>query len=165
VSYWACAQLLANQERLALRLLGLGGFTVYFPRIRVQRRQGTNPKRIEVATGLFPGYAFVAIELQWWRAQRTPGVLRLVLDGEHPAHVPDKVIEAIRKCEVNGFVQLPKQRGEFERGDKVLVTAGPFAGHLGLYADMKPHQRVEVLLALFGSERAVELPRASIRRV
>jgi hypothetical protein len=30
---------------------------------------------------------------------------------------------------------------------------------------MKPHERVEVLLALFGSQRAVELPRVSISPV
>jgi transcriptional antiterminator RfaH len=164
MSYWACAQLLANQERLALHLLGLAGFTVYFPRIKVQR-QLPNRKRLELTPGLFPGYAFVAIELQWWKAQRTPGVLRLVLDGEHPAHVPDNVIEAIRKCEVNGFVQLPKPRGEFERGDKVRVIHGALSGHLAVFEGMKPRERVEVLLTLLGSQRTIELPRTSIRRI
>jgi transcriptional antiterminator RfaH len=165
MSYWACAQLNPFQERLGLHLLELAGYVTYFPCIRVQRRVAPGHKRTEVSTGLFPGYAFVSIELQWHVAHRTPGVLRLVLDGEKPARVPDRVIDEIRKREVNGFIVLPKARAEFERGDKLLVTTGPFAGHLGLYAGMKPRQRVEVLLMLLGSIRRVELPRASIRPV
>ena len=48
------------------------------------------------AAPLFPGYAFVLIELQWHAARWSPGVHRLVLDGLQPA-VPDKVIaELIR---------------------------------------------------------------------
>jgi transcriptional antiterminator RfaH len=165
MAFWACAQLLVNQERLALHLLGLAGFTVYFPRIQVRRRASTGGRHFDATPGLFPGYAFIAIELQWHRAQRTPGVLRLVADGERPAHVPDKVIEEIRKRELNGFVQLPKQRGEFEKGDKVLVTAGALAGHLAVLEGMKPRERVEVLLTLLGTQRRVELSRAGIRPV
>ena len=45
------------------------------------------------------------------------------------------------------------------------VLAGPFEGHIALYEGMKPHERVEVLLALFGAQRAIELPKASISPV
>ena len=37
MSYWACAQLEANRERLALHCLSLRGFEVYLPRLRVKR--------------------------------------------------------------------------------------------------------------------------------
>jgi hypothetical protein len=33
---------------------------------------------------------------------------------------------------------------------------------LGLYAGMRPHERVEVLLAVLGSQQRVILPRSSI---
>jgi hypothetical protein len=39
----------------------------------------------------------------------------------------------------------------------VKVTVGPFAGQFGLYAGMKPHQRVEVLLTLLGGQQRVSL--------
>ena len=42
------------------------------------------------------------------------------------------------------------------------VTAGPFAGQFGLYAGMKPHQRVEVLLTLLGGQQRVSLSRDAI---
>jgi transcriptional antiterminator RfaH len=152
------------QERLGLHLLELAGYVVYCPRVRVQRRPAPGHKRVDVATALFPGYAFVAIELQWHTAHRTPGVLRLVLDGEKPAHVPDRVIDEIRRREVDGYVMLPKARG-LQPGDKVRIEHGALAGQLGIFAGMKPRERVEVLLALLGSTRRVELPRASIRPV
>jgi hypothetical protein len=63
VSYWACAQLEANRERLALHCLGLRGFEVYLPRIRMRKLK---------TAALFPGYAFVLIELQWHAARWSP---------------------------------------------------------------------------------------------
>jgi hypothetical protein len=70
MSYWACAQLETRRERTALHFLGLNGFTTYCPRVRTER-----PSRDrERSTRLFPGYAFVWIELQWHAARWAPGV-------------------------------------------------------------------------------------------
>jgi hypothetical protein len=44
-------------------------------------------------------------------------------------------------------------------GERVRITRGPLAGHLGLYADQRPHERVLVLLALLGGQQRVELAR------
>jgi hypothetical protein len=82
--YWACAQLEGNRERLALHCLGLAGYQTYLPRLRVKR---TTPLRKGSAPALFPGYAFIWIELQWHAARWSPGVIRLVLDGARPAKV------------------------------------------------------------------------------
>jgi hypothetical protein len=51
-------------------------------------------------------------------------------------------------------VQLPKQRGEFERGHKVRVVAGALEGQLALFEGLKPRARVEVLLTLLGTQRS-----------
>jgi hypothetical protein len=55
----------------------------------------------------------------------------------------------IRRREVPGAIELPKLPG-MKPGDRVCVSGGPFAGHLGLYAGMTGRQRVEVLLMLLG---------------
>jgi hypothetical protein len=39
----------------------------------------------------------------------------------------------------------------------VRVLHGPLAGHVGLYAGMRPHQRIEVLLATLGGSQRVTL--------
>ena len=156
MSYWACAQLESNRERLALHCLELGGYSTYLPRIRERRR--VNGRQVTVTPPLFPGYAFVLIELQWHAARWCPGVLRLVLDGAQPARVPDKVIADLRKRERNGLIELPPPP-DFQRGDCVRITRGVFCGQRGLYAGQRPHERVAVLLQLLGR---VELPKGDI---
>jgi transcription antitermination factor NusG len=105
MSYWACAQLEANGERLALHCLGLRGFEVYLPWLRVKRI--TQPSKVSTqASALFPGYAFVLIELQWHAARWSPGILRLVLDGDRPAKVPDKVIADLKGQRVRRFGRI-----------------------------------------------------------
>jgi transcription antitermination factor NusG len=88
-------------------------------------------------------------------------VTALIMDGVAPAKVPDQVIEEIRRREFRGAVELPKAPG-MKIGARVRVSGGPFEGQLGLYAGMKPHERVEVLLALLGGQQRVTLPRSSI---
>jgi transcriptional antiterminator RfaH len=126
----------------------LAGYTTYPPRLRQHRVP--NGRRIVTTPPLFPGYLFVLIELQWHTARWAPGVTRIVLDGG----VPDAVIAEIGGRECNGLIELPKR--ELARpGDRVRVVRGPFQGHVGLYAGMRPRERVEVLLALLGGLEAV----------
>jgi transcription antitermination factor NusG len=62
-------------------------------------------RRVEVLRPYFPGYCFTRIELQW--PGQCPGVIRLVKIGDEPAHVPDEVIDAIRRCE-RGAIDTPR---------------------------------------------------------
>ena len=65
MSFWACAQIDARHERLALRCLSLSGRVVYQPRIKSPRRE---------SEPLFANYLFVAVELQWHLIRWAPGV-------------------------------------------------------------------------------------------
>ena len=102
MTYWACARLELRREAVAQHFLKLNGYGAYIPRVREQRfRRG---KRIEIISPLFPAYAFIVIEQQWHRARWSIGVAALIMDGEHPARVPDQVIAGIRAREVRGAV-------------------------------------------------------------
>ena len=160
MSYLACAQLEANRERLALHCLSLRGFEVYLPRLRVKRITPAR-KTSSQAPALFPGYCFVLIELQWHTARWSPGVLRLVLEGDRPARVPDKVIADLKCRERNGLVELPPPPG-FRCGNTVRITGGLFVGQLAVFNGMRPHERVAVLLQLLGR---VELPKGDIATI
>jgi transcriptional antiterminator RfaH len=96
------------------------------------------------------------------RARWSIGVAGLIMDGVGPARVADSVIAEIRSRERDGLVELPK-RG-LVPGDRVRVTTGPLRGFDGLYAGMRPRERVLVLLAVLGSQRRVLLPRDDIER-
>jgi transcription antitermination factor NusG len=146
MSYWAVARLQPQREGLALNYLKLNGYEVYYPRVR--ERRIVYGRRVIVKQPLFPGYCFVAIELQWHTARWAPGTLGLIMNGEGPAPVSNKIISAIRRREIDGLIDLP--RAELRRGARVRILRGPFAGELAIFADMKPHERVEVLLRVLG---------------
>ena len=151
-----------RREGVAKHFLGLAGYEVYIPQVREQRVR--RARRVEIIAPLFPAYAFIVIERQWHSARWSIGVLGLIMDGVAPAKVPDPVIANIRAREIRGAVELP-QAPSMTIGERVRVLGGPFQGHLGLYAGMKPHARVEVLLALLGGQQRVTLPKGSIELV
>jgi transcriptional antiterminator RfaH len=161
VAYWAVAQLQPNRTVLALQMLAQEGFTVYAPKLRERRTIRGRREDSEVA--LFPGYAFVTIELQWHAARWCPGVVRLVMDGLHPAKVSDAVIEEIRSRERNGAVELPRRA--LRHGDRVKILAGPFRGHLAIYAGMSGPERVTVLLQILGGQQRATLAQRDVEAI
>jgi len=162
MGYWACARLEPHRERLALHCLALASFETYFPRIRERRR--SHGRKIEVRSPLFPGYCFLTIQAQWHAARWSVGVLGLIMEGIRPARVADAVIAEIRGREVNGLIELAPPPS-LRRGDRVRILHGPFSGHLAVFADMKPRERVEILLQLLGGEQRVTLAKKEIEVV
>jgi transcriptional antiterminator RfaH len=150
--FWAAARAQPRREAVAQHFLELAGYRCYLPRLREHRV--SYRRKVEVRPPLFPGYLFVLIEFQWHTARWCPGTIGLVMNCNLPARVPDGVVDGIRRRERGGLIELPKPP-RFRHGDRVRVLTGPFADHVGLYAGMKPRERVEVLLAILGgSQRA-----------
>ena len=158
--YWACAQVEPRRERLASYTLGLAGYEIYQPLLREQRRSRSG-RKIIVTPPLFPGYLFLWVVRGWWDARWSPGVIRLIMDGLVPAHVPDAIINEIRSRERGGFVELLKPRG-LKPGMRVRVIGGPLREQIGMLAALRPHERVLVLLQLLGGQQRVELARSAI---
>lgn len=162
MAYWCACRLQPQREALALHCLGLNGYETYYPRIRDRRTRFG--RTIELRPPLFPGYSFIAIELQWHSARWAPGTLGLIMDGVVPARVPDGIIAEIRARETNGLIELPPPP-PLRRGVRVRILCGPFAGHLAIFADMKPRERVEILLQLLGGERRVTLAQEDVAAI
>jgi transcriptional antiterminator RfaH len=141
----------------------LAGYKVYQPLLREQRRSH-HGRKIIATPPLFPGYLFVWVVRGWWDARWSPGVIRLIMDGLLPARVPDAVINEIKSRERGGFVVLPKACGP-AIGTRMKILQGPLQGHIGLFAGMRPHERVLVLLQLLGGEQRVELAQSAIEAV
>ena len=163
MSYWAVARLQPQHENAGLTHLRLNGYEIYYPRVREKRvRHG---RRIEVRPPLFWGYVFFTVrDGIWYTARWSIGVMGVIMDGTKPARVPDAVIAEIKGRERNGAVVLP-ERERFAVGDQVRVLTGPLSGHLAIFADMKPRQRVEILLQLLGGEQRVTLAKKDIEVV
>jgi transcriptional antiterminator RfaH len=85
------------------------------------------------------------------------------MDGVRPARVADQIIDDLRKRERNGLIELPRLK--LRPGDRVRLLRGPFAGHLAIFADMKPRERVEVLLTFLAAQQRVTLSQDDVERV
>jgi transcriptional antiterminator RfaH len=155
---WYVVQTRPCLEAKAAAHLERQGFEIYFPRYLKSRRHA---RRVEtVAAPLFPRYMFVAIDMavQRWRSiQSTIGVSQLVCRGDHPAEVPDAVIDSLR-CgqDDRGFVQL-ERRNPFRLGEKIRVLDGVFSSYLGLFERMTDGERVAILLDMLGRKVRVVL--------
>jgi hypothetical protein len=56
------------------------------------------------------------IELQWHGVKQRPGVIRLVRIGnDEPAHVPDKVIDALARASVTAQSTCPSRGRRYRR--------------------------------------------------
>jgi transcriptional antiterminator RfaH len=159
MSFWSVARI--QREALALHCLGLAGYETYLPRLRTHRM--VHGRKLELRPALFPGYAFVWIELQWHAARWAPGVISLVMDGVVPARLPQNAIDEIRRREVGGLIELARHGAK--RGDRVRILRGPFEGHLAIFHDSKPRDRVEVLLKLLGSVQRATLASLDVELV
>jgi transcriptional antiterminator RfaH len=122
-----------------------GGFEIYLPRVKIRR------KKIEP---LFPGYVFVRIEQRWHVINATIGIIRVLTTCDHPARLPDDVIDELRgRQDRRGFVKLPKP----EPGHRVRILRGAFVDHVGIYEGAGSKDRERVLLALLGRMVPVEV--------
>ena len=73
-------------------------------------------------------------------------------------------IDIAQTIETGGLIDLPRPP-KFRPGDRLRLIHGPFAGHVGLYAGMKPRERVEVLLAILGGSQRVTLAADAVEQV
>jgi transcription antitermination factor NusG len=158
MSFWACARVEPKREAVAQHFLQLRGFESYVPRVRERRLRGG--RHVVTLAPLFPCYCFVAVENGWWDARWCVGVVGL---GTRPAVVSDRVIDEIRQREIRGAIELPKP--PLIPGAKVRIVAGPLSGIEGLYAGMRPRERVEILLRLLGDQQRVMLSKDAIEVV
>jgi transcriptional antiterminator RfaH len=153
---WAAAQTEGMRERVAQRWLHEAKFETYLPLIRVKKR----------IVPLFPAYIFVRLgDTGWSRVDGTVGVRSLLRSNEKPAKIADDVLEAIRSQEQNGLIKLPEKGPLWKVGDRVRITSGSFLGQIGLFDGMAAHERVFVLLDLFGRQTRTEIARVEIHKL
>ena len=158
VPKWYVVQTHPRAEVKAAENLHRQGFSTYLPRYLKRRRHA---RRVEtVAAPLFPRYLFVAVDMatQRWRSiQSTIGIMQLVRNGNEPAAIHARIIDALKSREnEHGFIQLD-QRQAFRPGDKLRVIDGAFCDSFGSFEGMSDKERVTILLDLLGRKVRVRL--------
>lgn len=150
-SHWYVLRSKPHKESFLHGQLNAHKIDTYYPVIRVKP---VNP-RARKAKPLFPGYLFVHIdlaEIELSTLKWMPGSIGLVSFEEIPSRVPDSVINAIQK-QVDALNSADRQLHQFEKGDQIIVQAGPFSGYRAVF-DMRlsGEERVLVLLQLLQNQ-------------
>jgi len=144
---WWVVQTESQREHVVRVLLMRAKYECYFPRIKQRSR----------ISGLFPGYLFVRAAEQFYPVRWTEHVVRVLMSGDAPARLSEKIVDEIRKRQIGGFVKLPSPP-RLHKGQRVRITRGYFEGQHAIYEGMTGKDRERVLLDLLGQKVTVELP-------
>ena len=111
----------------------------------------------------FPGYILVNMEMNletWHLVKGTAKVTGFVGNAKTPNEVPavsDAEVQRLTTQISEGSLK-PKPKVQFEEGDQVRVTDGPFSNFNGTVEEVKPDKgKVRVLVSIFGRATPVEL--------
>ncbi len=129
-------------------------------------------RKVVVQKKVFPGYLLVRMALDddsWYVVRNTPGVTGFVGNGARPTPLSRKEVENIlgsgEKEEV-GVEKRARPRLDFEVGEQVRVTTGPFADFNGVISDIDVgRSKLTVLVNIFGRETPVELELGQVAKL
>jgi transcription termination/antitermination protein NusG len=120
------------------------------------------------ARKFYPGYVLVRMELtddSWHLVKDTPKVTGFVGSKTEPVAIPDEDAEKIINQMQEGIAK-PKPKIQFELGDKVQVTDGPFTNFTGVVDEVRPDRgRVKVMISVFGRPTPVELEFTQLEKI
>ena len=138
-----------------------------------------NGKRQQVQRKVFPGYILVRMDLNdesWGAVRNTPGVTGFVGATSRPSPLTlDEVVKILaprpqgRAVARRGKARPatgPVEVVDFAVGESVTVMDGPFATLPATISEIDPmHQKLKVLVSIFGRETPVELSFSQVSKI
>jgi len=123
-------------------------------------------KKREIQRKIFPGYVLIEMVLDdstWYLVKSTTGVTGFVTSGNRPVPLQEKEIANILQA-AEGPRQKPKI--QWETGQVIRVTSGPFADFTGTIQDVNVHkEKLRVLISIFGRDTPVELDLTQVEKI
>lgn len=116
----------------------------------------------------FPGYILVNVELNettWRLVKDTPKITGFVGGSLNPSVVPEEEVARITHQIEEGTLK-PKAKIEFEKGENVRVTNGPFSTFMGVVENVNEGKgKLKVLVSIFGRATPIELDFTQVEKV
>lgn len=145
----------------------LGGliFGVLVPaeEVATQTKQGKGVRK----KVFFPGYVLVQMKVSeesWGFVRRTAGVTGFVGSGSTPTPLSDEEVQIVLD-QVEGRKPQLEVEFDFEDGDVVNITSGPFANFSGVVEEIYPDRgKCKVMVTVFGRATAVELDISEVEK-
>jgi transcription termination/antitermination protein NusG len=141
-----------------------------------------NGKRQQVQRKVFPGYILVRMDLNdesWGAVRNTPGVTGFVGATSRPSPLTlEEVLKILAPATQKAAAIASGKSGvaasdkpqvatvEYEVGESVTVMDGPFATLPATISEIDPvHQKLHVLVSIFGRETPVELSFSQVSKI
>ncbi|HEX8003770.1 MAG TPA: transcription termination/antitermination protein NusG [Mycobacteriales bacterium] len=125
-------------------------------------------KRQTVQQKVFPGYLLVRMDLtdeSWSAVRNTPGVTGFVGQTSRPSPLTKAEVLKILAPVKEKKVVVPS-KVDFEVGESVTVMDGPFATLPATISEINTdHQKLKVLVSIFGRETPVELSYNQVSKI
>ena len=107
----------------------------------------------------FPGYILLDMTIDnetYWTVRNINGVTGF-LGEPKPRRLPDSEISEILQL-TNATGGKPKPAVQFEKGENVRITEGPFRHFIGVVEDVnEPKAKLKAMVTIFGRPTPVEL--------
>ena len=108
----------------------------------------------------FPGYVLVEMALDndtYWLIKGIRGVSGFLGDP-NPIPLPDGEIQGIMELTVESAQSKPKPAVQFEKGETVRITEGPFRHFIGVVEELnEPKAKLKLMVTVFDRPTPVEL--------
>lgn len=125
-----------------------------------------NGRRRVVEKRIFPGYVLVQMDVDedsWYVVRNTPNVTGFVGSGTTPIPISGDEVRQIHK---RMGVEEPKFKIDFQIGESVNITDGPFKGFDGAVNEIDENKgKIKVLVNMFGRETPVELDSLQVKKL
>lgn len=140
--------------------LGISGkvFKVFIPMeevVEVKRNKKVVRKR-----KFFPGYVLIEMIIDsesYWFVKGIPGVTGF-LGEPSPTPLPESEIEGILELTTASAQGKPKPAVQFEKGESVRITDGPFRHFIGMVHEInETKSKLKAMVTIFGRPTPVEL--------
>jgi len=116
---------------------------------------------------LYPGYVFAHIDLDtelWHKIQSLPKVSRFIGEQKTPTPLSETDIKVIlEKLEKK---TPPRPKVDFEKGEMVRITEGPFANFTGVVEEYDlDHGKLRLNVSIFGRNTPVEILYSQVEKI
>ena len=162
---WLVIHTKSSEEVRAEKNLKNQGFKTYLPMYKKEVVRGRSIKN--TMSPLFPRYLF----LEYNQSQPSPdiglirstfGVHQLLKIHEKPLEIKNEIISALRVRE-----NLKKSNVEsyYQKGDKIIIKAGPFKGIEAIFQCEDKEKRAVLLFDLINKPTLISLDKLVIKKI
>jgi len=137
---------------------------VFLPKIweRSKRRD----RKVMLHLPLFPGYMFVKTDLDprdHLDILKTTGAVTLIGNTAGPIPVEEHAVESL-KIMVRTDEEIISGT-HFQKGDKVIVISGPFAGVIGIFIKKRGQGRIMVNIEILGQYASAVIDEDNVEKI